>query len=84
MTMPMLADFAIRLACGLAAMLLLTPWRVVPPAFFRTHCLVILGLLVLAVLASSRPRGPSARATWRGRRRLGDRPTWPGRLGPRR
>jgi hypothetical protein len=46
----MLADFAIRLACGLAMLLLLAPWRVIPPAFFRTHCQVILGLLVLAAL----------------------------------
>ena len=60
MTMPMLADFALRLACGLAALLLFTPRRMVPPAFFRTHCLVILGLLVLAALDSSRLgiRGP--------------------------
>jgi hypothetical protein len=54
MTFPMLADFALRLACGLAALLLLTPWRLVPLAFFRTHCLVILGLLVLAGLDASR------------------------------
>jgi hypothetical protein len=53
-SMPMLADFALRLAGGLAAALLLTPGRVVPPAFFRTHCLVILGLLVLAGLDASR------------------------------
>ena len=33
---------------------MLTPWRVVPPAFFRTHCLVVLGLLVLAGLDGSR------------------------------
>src|SRR5207248_2256453 len=60
MTFPMLADFALRLACGLAALLLLTPWRLVPPAFFRTQCLVILGLLVLAALDASRlgVRGP--------------------------
>jgi hypothetical protein len=60
MTFPMLADFALRLAFGLALMLLLTPWRLVPPAFFRTHCLVILGLLVLAGLDASRDgvRGP--------------------------
>lgn len=60
MTFPMLADFALRLACGLAALLLLTPWRLVPPAFFRTHCQVILGLLVLAALDASRlqARGP--------------------------
>jgi hypothetical protein len=54
MTFPILADFALRLACGLAALLLLTPWRLVPLAFFRTHCLVILGLLVLAGLDASR------------------------------
>ena len=54
MPIPMLADFALRLACGCAALLLLTPWRVVPPAFFRTHCLVMLGLLVLAGLDASR------------------------------
>jgi hypothetical protein len=38
----------------MAAMLLATPWRIVPPAFFRTHCQVILCLLVLAVLAQER------------------------------
>ena len=54
MTIPMLADFAIRLACGLATVLLFTPWRLVPPAFFRTHCLMILGLFVLAGLDASR------------------------------
>ena len=70
MTIPMLADFALRLACGLAALLLLTPWRVVPPAFFRTHCQVILGLLVLAALDASRV----------GRRRAGLwRRSWPRR-----
>ncbi len=55
MPFPLLADFALRLACGLAALLLLTPWRLVPSAFFRTHFLVILGLLVLAALASPAP-----------------------------
>ncbi len=51
MPIPMLADFAVRLACGLAVLLLVTPWRVVPLIFFRTHCQIILGLLVLAALA---------------------------------
>jgi hypothetical protein len=50
MTMP--SDFAIRLSGGLAAMLLLTSWRQVPPAFFRTINLVILGLLVAACLTA--------------------------------
>ncbi len=55
MTLPMLADFAIRLAGGLAAMLAIAPWREVPIGFFRTHCQVILGLGVLATLAATRP-----------------------------
>jgi hypothetical protein len=55
--MPMLADFAVRLACGLAALLLVTRWRDVPPRFFRTHCQVILALLVLAALDASRIAG---------------------------
>jgi hypothetical protein len=53
MTLPILADFAIRLLGGLAAMLVATPWRVVPPRFYRTHCQVILGLAVLSTLAVS-------------------------------
>jgi hypothetical protein len=60
MPIPMLADFAVRLACGLAILLLIAPWRVVPPAYFRTNGLVILGLLVLAALDLSHAgaRGP--------------------------
>lgn len=54
MSIPMLADFSIRLGTGLAALLLATPWRVVPPAFFRTHCLVILSVFVLAALDEGR------------------------------
>jgi hypothetical protein len=55
MTLPMLADFAIRLDGGLAAMLAVASWREVPIGFFRTHCQVILGLAVLATLAATRP-----------------------------
>lgn len=51
MPIPMLADFAVRLACGLAMLLLATPWREVPLPFFRTHCQVMLGLLVLGALS---------------------------------
>lgn len=57
MNFPMLADFALRLAGGMAALLLMTPRRVVPPTFFRTHCQVILGLLALAWLDLAR-EGP--------------------------
>ncbi len=56
---PMLADFAIRLAFGLAVSLLLTSWRAVPLGFFRTQAQVILGLLVLAALDQGRSGGPS-------------------------
>jgi hypothetical protein len=56
--MPMLADFATRLACGLAVVALATPGRVVPPTYFRTQCQVILGLLVLSALEWSRVGAP--------------------------
>ncbi len=55
MSLPMLADFSIRLAGGLAAVLATAPWRVVPPQFFRTHCQVMLGLGVLATLVTAGP-----------------------------
>jgi hypothetical protein len=54
---PMLADFAIRLAFGLAASLLLTSWKAVPLGFFRTQTYVVLGLLVLAGLDQARAGG---------------------------
>jgi hypothetical protein len=47
-SIPLIADFCLRLAAGLAFLLLITPWRLVPPAFFRFHCLIMLALLVLA------------------------------------
>lgn len=53
----MLSDFAVRLAFGLAVLLLCTSWRAVPLPFFRTHCQIILGLLVLAALDQSRLEG---------------------------
>ncbi len=51
---PMLADFAVRLSFGLAALLLAANWQSVPLPFFRTQCQVILGLLVLAALDGAR------------------------------
>ena len=56
---PMLADFATRLAFGLAAALVLTSSRAVPLLFFRTQAQVILGLLVLAALDQARAGGQS-------------------------
>jgi len=54
---PMLADFATRLAFGLAVALVLTSWKAVPLPFFRTGAQVILGLLVLAALDQARSGG---------------------------
>ena len=55
--MSLLADFAVRLACGLFLALLLTSWRAVPLRFFRIQTQVILGVLVLASLAQARASG---------------------------
>lgn len=54
MSLPMPSDFAIRLACGLATLSWIVPSKLVPPAFFRTHCLVMLGLFVMAALFEGR------------------------------
>jgi len=50
----MLADFAVRLAFGLALSLLMTSWRAVPLRFFQIQNHVMLGLLVLAALDQAR------------------------------
>jgi hypothetical protein len=55
----MLADFAMRLALGLAISLLVTSWRAVPLPFFRTLAQVMLGLLVLVALDLTRVGRPS-------------------------
>ena len=59
MTLPMPADFCLRLGGGMSLLLLLTSWRAVPPAFFRTHCQIILALFVVGALDSF--RAPEAR-----------------------
>jgi hypothetical protein len=56
---PPLADFAMRLAFGLASSLLATSWRAVPLPFFRTLSQISLGLLVLAALDQARAAGSS-------------------------
>jgi hypothetical protein len=58
---PMLADVGVRLAFGLALLLLTISWRSVPLPFFRTHCQIILALLVLAALDASRAFGMDPR-----------------------
>jgi hypothetical protein len=57
MAAPMLADFAVRLAFGLAIATALVPWRAVPLPFFRTQAQIILGLLALAALDQARASG---------------------------
>jgi hypothetical protein len=57
MTAPLLADFAVRLAFGLATAMVLVPWRAVPPPFFRTQAQIALGVLVLAALDQARAGG---------------------------
>jgi hypothetical protein len=52
-TVPMLADFAVRLAFGLIAALSLTSWRAVPVRFFRIQTQIALGILVLAALSQA-------------------------------
>jgi hypothetical protein len=54
---PMLADFAIRLAFGLAVSLLAISVKAVPLQFFRTQSHVVLGLLVLSALDLARAGG---------------------------
>jgi hypothetical protein len=56
---PMLADFLIRWAFGLAFSILMIPWRSVPLPFFRTQAHVMLGLLVLGALDQARAGGQS-------------------------
>jgi hypothetical protein len=57
---PPIAGFAIRLTGGLAFALLLSPWRLIPPAYFRTMSLVLLGGAVLAAVDLGWVHGLSA------------------------
>jgi hypothetical protein len=55
-------DFATRLAGGLALALLCSPWRLIPPKYFRTLSLVLLGFWILTTFdLSTQPE--SARLT---------------------
>ncbi len=56
---PLLADFAVRLAFGLVFALFVTSWRDVPPAFFRAQNLIAMAILVLAALSEGSYRGDS-------------------------
>ena len=58
-TVPLLADFAVRLVFGLIVALTLTSWRAVPPRFFRIQAQIALGILVLAALSQATSVGAS-------------------------
>ena len=58
-SVPMLADFSIRLVFGLSSTLLLLPLTIVPLRFVRIQMQVVLGLLVLAALDQARAGGQS-------------------------
>jgi hypothetical protein len=62
-SVPLLADFAVRLAFGVVVALTLTSWRAVPPAFFRAQSQIALGVLVLAALSQASARSDS-RLVW--------------------
>jgi hypothetical protein len=53
----MLSTFCLRLACGLAASLLLLPVEQINQRFFRAHFLTILGLVALAAMAHGSAAG---------------------------
>jgi hypothetical protein len=57
---PMLADFAVRMAFGLILALTMTSWRAVPLRFFRLQSQIALGILVLAALAQAGAQGTTA------------------------
>jgi hypothetical protein len=57
---PMLADFAVRLAFGLTVASLLLPWRSIPPRFFRIQNVLALGMLVLGALDQARAWGATS------------------------
>jgi len=63
---PFLTDIACRLACGLVLWSAWIDWRPVPVAFFRTQCLIALGLFVLGLLAGWSEMPAEVRGLWIG------------------
>ncbi len=53
----MIAQFALRLICGMSLMWALMPRRQVTSGFFRIQMLVVMGLGVLAALTAEQPNG---------------------------
>src|SRR4051794_25154749 len=62
----MLAQFAVRLICGMTLVLSAMPHATVASGFFRVQMLIVMGLGVLATLAAQTAPAPSAAAPWIG------------------
>ena len=59
----MIAQFAIRLICGMSLAWWLAPRRQITDGFFRIQMLIVLGLAVLAALLGSVPSGETSGAS---------------------
>ncbi len=62
----MLAQFAVRLICGMSLVLAAMPHATVASGFFRVQMLIIMGLGVLATLAVQTPQALATAAPWIG------------------
>ena len=62
----MLAQFAVRLICGMSLVLAAMPHATVASGFFRVQMLIVMGLGVLATLVGQTPQAPAAVAPWIG------------------
>lgn len=62
----MLAQFAVRMICGMSLVLAAMPHATVASGFFRVQMLIVMGLGVLATLAAHAPQAPAAAAPWIG------------------
>ena len=62
----MLAQFAVRMICGMSLVLTTMPHATVASGFFRVQMLIVMGLGVLATLATQTPQAPSASDPWIG------------------
>jgi hypothetical protein len=62
----MLAQFAVRLICGMTLVLSAMPHATVASGFFRVQMLIVMGLGVLATLAAQTAPSSSAAAPWIG------------------
>jgi len=63
---PFLTDISCRLAAGLVLWSALVDWRPIPVAFFRTQCMIALGLFVLGLLAGWAEMSAAVRGIWIG------------------